>query len=99
MSPSPASSVAGAGGLAEAWLCWPSTAIGESSRITKIRCLILNLLNRQTVPERLSRNHNVHRLTRNETQKGTRLWRSVFQLHHLRLPFAVNSDDKEIVTL
>ena len=27
------------------------------------------------------------------------LWRTVLQLHHLRLSFAVNSDDKEIVKL
>lgn len=27
------------------------------------------------------------------------LWRTVFQLHHLRLSFAVNSDDEEIVKL
>ena len=27
------------------------------------------------------------------------LWRTVLQLHHLRLSFAVNNDDKEIVKL
>ena len=27
------------------------------------------------------------------------LWRAVLQLHHLRLPFAVNGDDEEIVKL
>ena len=27
------------------------------------------------------------------------LWRTVLQLHHLRLSFAVNSDDEEIVKL
>ena len=27
------------------------------------------------------------------------LWRAVLQLHHFRLPFAVNGDDEEIVKL